>query len=62
MMSRRHRRGAHFVMDASRYCRPFDRIERARIMFLVKQLEERTRPTDALPGAAGLAVLAAILS
>ena len=43
-MTRRHRRGAHFVMDVSRYCRPLDRNERARIMFLAKQLEERTVP------------------
>ena len=31
-------------MDVSRYCRPLDRNERARIMFLAKQLEERTAP------------------
>ena len=43
-MTQRHRRGAHFVMDVSRYCRPLDRNERARIMFLAKQLEERTVP------------------
>jgi hypothetical protein len=43
-MTQRHRRGAHFVMDVSRYCCPLDRNERAPIMFLVKQLEERTVP------------------
>jgi hypothetical protein len=61
---RHYRRGARFVMDPRQHCRPRDRNERARIIFLAKALERRTKAPGARNGAlgyVGLAVLEALL-
>jgi hypothetical protein len=63
-MQRRYRRGAKFIADPRPYCRPLDRNERARILFLSEALERRTRPAGARNGVVGyigLDVLRALL-
>jgi len=58
------RRGARFIADARQHCRPIDRNERARIVFLAEQLERRTKPAggrNGVLGYVGLAVLKALL-
>ena len=59
-----YRRGASFIMDLRPYCRPLDRNQRARILFLSEALERRTRPAGARNGVlgyVGLAILRALL-
>ena len=52
-MRNRFRRGARFIADARRHCRPLDRNERARILALAEALERRTRPPGARNGVLG---------
>jgi hypothetical protein len=58
------RRGARFIADARAYCRPIDRNERAKIVFMAEQLERRTKPAggrNGVLGYVGLDVLRALL-
>ena len=61
---RRYRRGARFIMDPRNHCRPLDRNERARILYLAESLERRTKPVggrNGVLGYVGLSVLKALL-
>jgi len=58
------RRGGRFIADARHHCRPLDRNERAKLLFMAEQLERRTKPTGARNGVlgyVGLTVLKALL-
>jgi hypothetical protein len=58
------RRGARFIADARQHCRPLDRNERAKILFMAEQLERRTRSAGGRNGVVseiGLRVLRALL-
>jgi hypothetical protein len=59
-----YRRGAIFIANPREHSTPFDRNQRARIMFLAEQLELRSKEPGARCGAlglTGLAVLRALL-
>ena len=43
-MRNHFRRGARFIADARQHCRPLDRNERARVLYLAEALERATRP------------------
>jgi len=61
---RQYRRGARFIADPRQHCRPLDRNERAKIIFMAEQLERRSRPTGGRNGIVsqvGLRVLRALL-
>jgi hypothetical protein len=61
---RNYRRNARFVMDARQHCRPLDRNERARILFMAKALERATKPAggrNGVLGEIGLRVLEVLL-
>ena len=63
-MRNHFRRGARFIADPRQHCRPLDRNERARILYLAEQLERRTKPAggrNGVLGYVGLAVLKALL-
>ena len=63
-MRNHFRRGARFIADARQHCRPLDRNERARILFMAEQLERRTKPVGGRNGCLGyigLVVLKALL-
>ena len=47
---RQYRRGARLVVNHRQHCRPLDRNEKARILFLAEQLQRRTRPPGARNG------------
>jgi hypothetical protein len=61
---RRYRRCARFVTDPRQHCRPLDRNERAKILFMAEQLERRTKPVGRRNGVVsqiGLRVLRALV-
>jgi DNA-binding transcriptional ArsR family regulator len=58
------RRGARFIADARQHCRPLDRNERARILYLAEQLERSTKPAggrNGVLGHVGVVVLKALV-
>ena len=63
-MRNHFRRGARFIADPRQHCRPLDRNERARSLFMAEALERRTKPAggrNGVLGYVGLAVLKALV-
>jgi hypothetical protein len=63
-MRNRFRRGARFIADARNHCRPLDRNQRAKILFMAEQLERSTKPAGGRNGVVsqvGLQVLRALV-
>ena len=63
-MRNRFRCGARFIADPRQHCRPLDRNERARILFMAEALERQTKPAGGRNGClgyVGLTVLRALV-